>query len=137
MTLQATDSILYEGVPCQLVGEIGLCQNPRIVTVSDEEARASCSVFMTTACWRDFVAQWEIRENRMFLVGIAGRYRLENGEPMPADWVSGSFEVREDEVITDFWDPDYNGGLPREFVVQVQRGIVAASSYVPRARNAA
>lgn len=137
MTIQASDGILYEGVPCLLKSELQLRASPRLLTVSHEEARASCPVYFTTACWRNFVAQWEIREGRLYLVSLTGKYRLTGGESLAAEWISRTLHIEEEEVITDFWDQDYNSGFPRAFTVEVERGIVVASTYEQRARNAA
>jgi hypothetical protein len=137
MTIQASDGISYEGVPCYLKSELHLPESPRLVTVSDQEARATCSVCFTTACWRNFVAEWEIREGRLYLVNLTGKYRLTGAEPMAAEWISRTLHINEEEVITDFWDEDYNSGAPRAFTVEVERGVVMASTYVQRARNAA
>lgn len=136
MTIQANDNISYEGVACYLISELRLRENPRLLTVSDEEARASCSVCFSTACWRNFIAQWEIREGRMYLISSVGKYRLVGSEPLAAEWISCTLQIEEEEVVADFWDEDYNAGVPRGFTVEVDRGVVVATAYVPRTRSA-
>jgi hypothetical protein len=137
VTIQANDGISYEGVPCYLKSELQLSVSPRLVTVSDEEARDTCSVCFTTACWRNFIAKWEIREGGLYLVSLTGKYRLTAGEPLAAVWISRTLHIDEVEVIADFWDEDYNSGVPRAFTVVVEKGGVVASTYVRRTRNAA
>jgi hypothetical protein len=136
MTIQATDRLLFEGVPCRLKTELHLRADPRVSKVSDDEARASCSAYFTTACWRNFVAQWQIVDGRMYLTHVAGKYRLADGGPLAADWVSRTLYLEEEEVITDFWDEDYNAGMPRQFIVEIERGLVTTHTYARRTKNA-
>jgi hypothetical protein len=137
VTIQASDDLIYEGVPCRLKSEMRLPHHARLIVVSDDEARAALSVFCTTACWRNFVAVWEIREGRMYLNEVAGMYRLEGSLPLAADWVNDDLEFEEVEVITDFWDVDYSSGVARSFAVQIRAGVVRASNYAPRRKDAA
>lgn len=137
MTIQAPDSLIYEGVQCRLKTEMPVPPRAFLTVVSNEEARASLSVFRTTACWRNFVAAWEIRAGRMYLNGIRGLYRLAEAQPLAAEWVGGNLAFEEVEVITDFWDEDYNSGVSRAFTATVRAGLVHSTSYLPRVRHAA
>jgi hypothetical protein len=137
VTIQATDSLIYEGVPCRLKSELPLPSHTQLTVVSDDEARESLSLFLTTACWRNFVAGWEIRDGHMYLNDVVGMYRLIGAQPLAAYWVNGDLEVEEVEVITDFWDENYNSGMPRAFTVRVRKGFVHFSSYVARGQHAA
>jgi hypothetical protein len=132
MTAQALDDLIYEGKPCLMQTELGLRRHPRIRTVPDAEAKAQCVVYNTTACWRGYLAEWEIRDGRLFLNGLRGGYNLDGTEPLAAEWVSGTIRIEEREVISDFWDENFNGGYPREFVIEIEHGIVVATNAVTR-----
>lgn len=56
-------------------------------------------VYLSTACWRNYVATWEIRDNQLFLVQIEGKYRLVNGEPIVANWFTGEFELPQGDLV--------------------------------------
>jgi hypothetical protein len=137
VTIQATDGLIYEGVPCRLMTEVPLPSHARLTVVPDVEARASLSLFHTTACWRNFVAVWEIHDGYIYLNDVVGMYRLKDTQPLAAEWVNGELTLEEADVITDFWDVDYNSGMPRAFTVSVRAGHVLSSSYVPRGQHAA
>ena len=42
----------------------------------------------TTACYRGYIATWEVVEGRLYLSGFEGRFQLPKG-PVFADWISG------------------------------------------------
>ena len=124
MTAQALDYLTYEGKACLLRTELALKQHPRIETVSDQRAREQWTLCFTTACWRNFTGDWEIHEGKLLLTRLRGKYNLIGPEPLAVEWFSGAIHFQELEIVTDFWDDNYNGGNPREFSVEIQRGIV-------------
>jgi hypothetical protein len=127
VTAQALDYLTHEGKQCLMRTELALKKHPRIMSLSDRDAREQFDMCFTTACWRNYLGEWEIRKNRLFLNRLRGKYNLIGPEPLAAEWVSGTIHVEECEIISDFWDDKYNGGNPREFVVEVQRGVVLHS----------
>ncbi len=44
----------------------------------------------STACWRRYIASWEIKDNKLYLLNIKGRYKLLGEDPLFADWVNGT-----------------------------------------------
>lgn len=54
-----------------------------------------CPAYYTssTACWRRYIATWEINEGVLYLSGIVGRYKLLSDEPIIADWYSNTLKI--------------------------------------------
>lgn len=78
----------------------------------------------STSCWRRYKGVWEVRDGRLFLVDIVGRYSLESGEPLLAKWVS------QDLVVPIGKRLGYEGGIVPIFekkrVITVSEGIVVS-----------
>jgi hypothetical protein len=54
---------------------------------------SSNPVLRSTACWRGYQGKWEIREDRLHLCSLEGRYSM-SGPPKHADWVTGVFQIQ-------------------------------------------
>lgn len=73
--------------------------HPRIATLTQDEMRAAIDrgevtrFIFSTACWRGYVGTWEVRDGRLSLVKIEGRYRLVGDDPLFADWVTAVLRI--------------------------------------------
>jgi hypothetical protein len=47
-----------------------------------------------TACWRGYVATWEICDDKIYLNKFSRKYVIEEGHPLFADWISETYEFR-------------------------------------------
>jgi hypothetical protein len=95
MTAQAHEQLLLDGrresmafCPPLPDGHARIMQTTR-ETMSDSDA----DVTNSSACWRRYVGTWEIRDDRLFLIGLVGRVRLVGREPLFADWFTGVLRV--------------------------------------------
>ncbi len=86
MTAQAHEILILDGEETSMTScpEIP-ADHERIETVPMEEVaeviragRMHVSV-LSTACWRKYIATWEIREGKLYLVSIDGVYRSGRG----------------------------------------------------------
>ena len=110
MTRQALDHIVYEGIKFSLLEAPQLpTDDPRLLPFPEE-------VF-STACWRGYVAEWAVRNRRLYLAGITGVFRLADGVPIAADWYSGVLAMAPD-------GPDL---YSRVFLAKVVDGVVVQS----------
>lgn len=76
-----------------IAGAPPLPSHPRICEVDLATLRPHDLGFIrTTACWRRYIGEWALREGRLYLVRITGRYEL-IGEPLFADWVTQVLRV--------------------------------------------
>ena len=137
MTIQVRDSALYLGRKCSVVQELPLCKHERLVDRPSAQARESLSCCFSTACWRGFAADWELRGDRFYLVGVLGIHALLGDAPLLADWVTGKVILEECESIEDFWADDYNAGLPWRFCLTLEQGRLQAAQRLDWQGNAA
>lgn len=78
---------------------------------------------------RTYVATWEIKDGRVYLVELTGGYRLEGNEPLFADWFSGDLVfpicgvVSEPTSFEGFID-GHDIVFKKEATAVVERGIV-------------
>jgi hypothetical protein len=92
MTAQIHERLILDGRQVTMDCVPGLpSRHPRIVAASPT---AQPNDFTgTTACWRRYVGSWELRNRKLYLVGLEGRYELVAGPPLFADWFSGVLSV--------------------------------------------
>jgi len=82
MTAQIGDRFLWLGERHSLMGELPLPATRWGVAPRDDHS------WMNTACWRGYVATWEVRGDEFLLTDLDGRFELLGG-PIPAVWISG------------------------------------------------
>ncbi|MCW8331981.1 hypothetical protein MD588_24620 [Photobacterium sp. SDRW27] len=102
MTEQIKDSCKYLDCEYQMPVCLGIpVDAPRIEELSKTELASldSSGLYLSTACWRNYIATWEIREQQLFLAQLEGKYRLVDGEPLVANWFTGEFELPQGELI--------------------------------------
>ena len=47
------------------------------------------SISFSTACRRGYIGVWEIKDEKLYLANISGRYQLLADDPVLADWFTG------------------------------------------------
>ena len=124
MTGQVYEKVLYEGRNLLLACEnVLLTSHPRIVEVTHEEAVASNSHCFTTACWRGFVGEWEIKDGRLMLNRVTGKYRLVGSAPLFAQWFSGELRIPTGPMI-EYVHGGYMSKFASEMFLQIENGVV-------------
>src|SRR5262245_15493283 len=73
--------------------------HPRIAVASEEKQRAAPGILFSTACWRQYRGSWEIKDGRLSLIAVEGRFELLGEGPLFADWFSGVLRVPKGKVI--------------------------------------
>ncbi|MGD2094276.1 MAG: hypothetical protein PVH77_04630 [Phycisphaerales bacterium] len=101
-TVQVCDKLIYDGN--EYSG--GYDEFPLEDYWSEERPKPNFLYITNTACWRGYIATWEMRDGALFLKSL-GRENLPNGDEIPiplqnvfpdangpilADWFSGVFE---------------------------------------------
>ena len=94
MTAQVHEKLILDGKQVTMDCEPRLpFHHPRLVEVSSGRQDRKDYITRSTACWRRYVATWELHDGRLFLLKIAGRYALRGSEPLFAAWHSGVLSV--------------------------------------------
>ncbi len=102
MTVQIKDNCKYLGCDYQMPYLLGFpIDDPRIVELSPAELKSEDTngLYLSTACWRNYVAGWEVLNNQLLLVRLEGKYKLKDDEPIVANWFTGEFELPQGELI--------------------------------------
>lgn len=132
-TAQAPDIIVIDGE------EKSLFENPldvyfeRTLQFPDFEALFPEGE-QSTACWRGYVATWEIREESLYLVKIqdCGRKRTlpmellfpeHHGMPIRADWFSGYLRIPDGPLLR-YEHMGYGSRFEREILMKLDSGTV-------------
>lgn len=97
--------------------------HPRIGLASEEKRRAASPMISSTACWRGYRGTWEIKDGRLSLIAIEGRYELKGEEPLFADWFTGVLRIPRGEMIA-YVHMGFGSVFEEELHIVVERGLV-------------
>ncbi len=106
MTAQFHEKLILEGK----VSSMAFCpplptSHPRLVELTEEAINAGIkagdipSLVFSTACWRNYLGSWELKDGRFYLSAIAGRYKMIGDEPILADWFTGVLRIPDGELL--------------------------------------
>lgn len=128
MTPQAHERLIYEGKWTTIAGCPPLPkEHPHIRLATDEE---DCGLIThTTSCWRRYIGTWKIKGGKFYLVGLWGKYRLTDGEPVFADWFTGVLRIPQGKVIHEVYVA-YGSFYEEELYLKVEKGVVVKSRLV-------
>lgn len=57
------------------------------------------SFIYSTACWRAYLATWELKNGLFYLRNVTGRFRPAFNQPILADWFTGVLRVKSGEEL--------------------------------------
>ena len=101
---QLPDNLILEGRKVS-IEPLSMLENDSIVSVPEK------AMPVTTGHYREYVADWELTAQGLFLNRIEGCYQLKHDEPVFADWVSGIIRPAA-------------GVYGESFEIQIENGIV-------------
>ena len=130
MTAQVHEKLIYEGEEVSMA----FCpplpkRDPRIRERTDEEMAGCDPIVFSTACWRGYVATWEIKDGKFYLVDIMGRYKLVAETPIFADWFSGVLRIPKGEILHHV-HMGFGTVYAQELHVKIEKGVVVATEIV-------
>ena len=101
--------------------------HPNISASDSDEVAGDPLDFLlhSTACWRGYRGTWEIKDGRLYLVGLRGRFQLRGGEPLLADWFSGVLRVPQGEMIQSV-HMGFGSVYEQEVHIKIENGTVVA-----------
>jgi len=100
MTNQISEKLIYQ----QQEYDLEECpffpkDGAQVSTVGRDEFEDTDGLLLSTACWREYLGTWEIKQGQLYLNNIDGRYKLVEGKPIVADWFSGELVVQCGELL--------------------------------------
>jgi hypothetical protein len=130
MTAQIGDRLVVDGQDVTLMGCPALpWHHPRFHKLSKAEALELCRgrLIFSTACWRNYVADWHIDGGRLHLDRITGIYRLEGEEPLFADWVTETLRIAGGERLA-YVHMGFGSVFEEDLLLDVQKGLVVGQT---------
>lgn len=138
MTAQFSDSIMYKG---ELYGIANEPFEEYLKTRPDIQYNGYCS-----ACWRGYIAKWEIIGDKLFLIGL-NEFQFGKEEPIIkeksynfndifpnqdkvfADWYSGELKIPQGEVLK-YVHACYASIYEKEVHLDIKEGVVVGEREV-------
>jgi len=136
MTAQVHENLIYEGEETTMMSCPPLpAEHPLIVMTDPPGTFAKPGVpsfVFSAACWRGYLGTWEVREGRLYLVSLVGRYEMLGDEPVFAEWVSGVLRIPRGELL-EYVHMGFESVYERELRLRVEAGVVVESTTVEAA----
>ena len=122
MTAQAAETLILDGQEVAMSFCPGFPEDhPRIA-----ESRYVSGRYLHTGCWRQYRGTWEIRDDRLYLVSIAGKFRLRRGQPLFAEWFSGTLRICRGELLQ-YVHMGFGSVFEEELLIDVDQGVIVES----------
>lgn len=92
MTQQIPEQLFFEGTYRRIASQPPIFEHPGIIRQFNPppgEDLRECS-----GCWRQYLGTWEIREGKLYLIHVRGKYRLARwNRPVWAEWFTGVLRI--------------------------------------------
>ncbi len=130
MTAQVHENLIYEGEEASMAFCPTLPKDdPRIRELKDDEIEDYNSTVFSTACWRQYIGTWEIKDGKFYLVDIIGRYKVVSGSPIFADWFSGVIRIPRGELLH-YVHMGFGSVYEEEVHVKIEKGVVVKTKVI-------
>lgn len=130
MTAQVHEKLIYDGEELSMAFCPPLPEkDPRLQKRREDEMEDCDPIIFSTACWRGYIATWEIKDGKFYLVDIAGRYKLAAEAPLLADWFSGALRIPQGDILH-YVHMGFATVYEQELVVTIEKGVVVETKVV-------
>lgn len=123
MTAQAGEKLFYKGEETWMAAEP---LNQYLQKRNDIKF-----ISPSTACWRGYFGQWEIKDNKLYLIGLKAylegyrevdlNYLFPRQKQVIADWFSGKIRVPQGEML-DYVHMGYASLYERDLILEIKNG---------------
>lgn len=122
MTAQFHETLILDGKKTSMAFCPPLPKDQRVVELKEDEMDQDSIVF-STACWRQYLGTWEIKDNKFYLVDITGRYRLAEPPPLFADWFTGVLRIPQGKRLH-YVHMGFGSVFESELHIKIDQGVV-------------
>jgi hypothetical protein len=130
MTYQIHENLILNGQPAVMITIPDISRDhPRILHefhLEPTEGRIAYPIndIGSTACWRNYIGTWEVRDGQFFLKQVYGQYKIDGPEPVPATWFSGCLVLPQGNIIEG--DPWFGWDVvhERDLLIKIRKGRV-------------
>lgn len=128
MSAQAMEGLIRDGEKGYMSCIPGIPENNSRITEVEWRDIPNFE-YGTTACRRRYHGTWEIKDNKLFLVDVEGKYIMSPGEPIFADWVNDTIIIKQGELLS-YLHIGFGSIYERELRITIVDGIVTGSETV-------
>jgi hypothetical protein len=134
MTAQIHEALILDGKKTSLAccppipkghPRIGVPSRNEPISEEDRSWRGS------TACWRDYIGFWEIKDGRFYLIGLRGCMVLRGSDPLFADWFTGALRVPQGKMLK-YIHMDFGSIYEQELHIKIEKGLVVETHTVDK-----
>lgn len=128
MTAQIHETLIIDGKKSSMAFCPPLPENdPRLTKLKDSEIKHG--IILSTACWRQYIGTWEIKDDQLYLVSIEGRFKLSGDSPILADWFTGTLRIPQGKVLH-YVHMGYGSVFEQELHIKIENGKVIKSNTI-------
>jgi len=121
MTAQFHENLILDGE------DTSMAYCPPLPPEGDDRVRlqegASEDDWECTACWRGYVATWEIRDDKIYLNKFSRKYVIEEGHPLFADWISETIRIPQGEQL-EYVHMGFGSVYEQDLMIRIEKGVV-------------
>ncbi|MCJ7449216.1 MAG: hypothetical protein MUO72_16190 [Bacteroidales bacterium] len=139
MTAQEREVLYYNGKTYWLSTEP---LKPLLDIIGDEKPSSSAVVMASTSCRRGYIGDWEIVEDRLFLIGLKGcpeeneRFTMDflfpNQQKVFAGWFTGEIKIPQGKVLV---HDDTTTLHEKDWYLEFDKGIIVGSREVDNTKT--
>jgi len=133
MTAQAHELLIIEGEKTSMPYCPPIpADHPDIEFLDDdkiEQEKDIPVIIFSTACWRQYIGTWELKDGKLYLVDVKGRYKKTSDKPIFADWVTTVLRVTSGELLH-YVHMGFGSVYEFENHIKIENGIVVAERRV-------
>jgi hypothetical protein len=130
MTAQVHEKLILDGRETSMAFCPPLPENDsRIILLKDDEIDGHGGIIFSTACWREYIGTWEIKDNKFYLVNLKGRYKLNSESVILADWFTGTLRIPQGEMLH-YVHMGYGSLFEKELHIKIENGKVTKSKTI-------
>ena len=105
----------------------------RVVKLTDEEYKALHDITTSsTACMRRYISTWKIKDNKLYLIAIKGRYKLSTEVPLLADWFTDILKIPAGKILHQDLITPLADIYENEICMSINKGAVISSKIIDR-----
>ncbi|MCD6375440.1 MAG: hypothetical protein J7L94_07915 [Caldisericaceae bacterium] len=80
-------------------------------------------ILYSTACWRKYLGTWEIKQGRLYLNDIVGRFKKLSDEPIFAEWFTGEIVIPRGPMVQ-YIHMGFGSKYQKELHLKIENGVV-------------
>ena len=87
-----------------------------------------------SGCLRGYIATWEVKKGKFFLVDIEGKYNLKEDKPILANWFTGVLKIPEGKLVK-YVHMGFESIHEKEKRIEIVEGVVVNEQIVDTSEN--